>query len=669
MGEYLYMAFNEKLRNVGIFAHIDAGKTTITENMLYISGKIHSTGSVDRGTAHTDFLDVERERGISVRSASTSFPWKGVNINLIDTPGHVDFSAEVERSIRVLDCAVLVISAVEGVQAQTEILWKALRAMNIPTILFMNKIDRVGSDIKRVLSEIHHSLSKGSLCLQYVTGEETANPIITDIWPLKGSSTEKVRKMQDDMIERLADLDEHILEQFIGGRHISLSEIDEKAVSYASSGKAFPVFFGSALKGIGITQLMDGIVKYFHGPNGSPILPLAGVVFGIIHDHSIGRAAYVRLYNGSIKTRDIIFNASQNIDEKVTQIRKIDTGKYDDAGVIYAGDIGAVCGLTHAKIGDILGDKDAVPGEFHLSTPFLKVQAYPDSEAEYPKLVDALQELGDEDPMLEVEWLHAEKQIHLKIMGIIQMEVLSSILKSRFGLNVSFGKTSVIYKETPTCSGEGFVSYTMPKPCWAVLRFLIEPLERGSGVVFSSVVRTEYIQERYQKQVEKTLPQALTQGIYGWEVTDIKITLIGGEHHVKHTRPPDFAIATSMGIMDGLNNTGITLLEPTLKFHISAPEGAGGKILNDLDEMRGTFDSPVIIEGVFDVDGVLPASTSMDYHIRLASITGGRGTIKTSFSGYRECPKGVAEVCERRGVNPLDRSRYILYARNALAQE
>jgi ribosomal protection tetracycline resistance protein len=301
-----------------------------------------------------------------------------------------------------------------------------------------------------------------------------------------------------------------------------------------------------------------------------------------------------------------------------------------------------------------------------MSIPYLRVQAYPESDDLYPRLVEAFQGLADEDPALDVEWVQDKKELNLKIMGLIQMEILSSILMERFNLNVRFSKASVIYKETPSRAGEGFVSYTMPKPCWAVLRFMIEPGERGSGVQYSSVVRTEYILERYQKQVEKTIPKALEQGLYGWEVTDIKITLIDGEYHVEHTRPPDFAVATPMGIMDGLAYTGTTLLEPVLKFSISAPEDASGRILNDLVQMRGTFDSPLILNGAFNVEGIVPAATSMDYHIRLASMTGGRGTITTTFSGYRECSIENGATAPRKGVNPLDRAKYILYARNAI---
>lgn len=661
------MTLKNSLRNVGILAHVDAGKTTLTENMLFLSGKIRLAGSVDRGTAYTDYMDVERERGISVRSASTSFIWKGVQISIIDTPGHVDFSAEVERSLQVLDCAVLVISAVEGVQAQAEILWKALRSMNIPTIIFLNKIDRIGARTAKIIDEIHQLFSNCVLPLQYISGEGTQNPGITSIWSQKEPSGSIVQSALGNIIECLADMDEGILEKYISGEHISWDQLEKRIAFFAHDSKVFPLFFGSAIKGIGVAELMDGIMRYLPEPKGNSELPLSAVVFRIDRDPSMGRTAHVRLYNGTIKARDIVFNETRKLEEKVTHVRRIDIKKYEDAGILYAGEIGAVSGLSQVHIGDILGCTNAVQERFHLSVPFLSVQAYPAGKTEYTELVAALLELGDEDPMLDAEWRQSEKEIHLKIMGTIQMEILTSVLKSRFGLDVSFGKTSVIYKETPSSSGEGFVSYTMPKPCWAVLRFLVEPGERGTGISYSSKVRTEYIPERYQKQVEKSLPGALEQGLYGWEVTDINVTLIDGEYHVQHTHSPDFAIATPMGIMDGLANSGTNLLEPIMKFRITTPENEGGKVLNDLVQMRGLFDSPIISKGTLTVDGFVPAAASLDYHIRLASITGGRGTIITAFSGYSQCPPGFTALCPRRGVDPFDRSKYILYARNAFA--
>jgi ribosomal protection tetracycline resistance protein len=265
-----------------------------------------------------------------------------------------------------------------------------------------------------------------------------------------------------------------------------------------------------------------------------------------------------------------------------------------------------------------------------------------------------------------MQWLQEERELHLKVMGSIQLEILTSQLKSRFDLQATFGPPSVIYKETPTVAGEGYIAYTMPKPCWAILRFRIEPGVPGSGLQFHTKVRAEDLLVRYQNEVERRVPEALQQGLLGWEVTDAIITLVEGQHHVWHTHPLDFAVATPMGLMDGLVNTGTTLLEPLLRFRITIPEELGGKILNDLVQMRASFDPPVTIKERMSIEGILPVATSLEYPIKLSSLTGGRGTMTTFYAGYQPCPPDVQVSRPRRGVNPLDQSKYILSVRKAL---
>ena len=655
------------IRNIGIVAHVDAGKTTITEHMLFESRSIRSIGSVDRGTTNTDWMDIERERGISVRSAATSFMWKNIRINLIDTPGHVDFSAEVERSLRVLDGAVLVVSAVEGVQAQTEILWSALSSMNIPTIIFINKIDRNGSDVLKVLKDIRRFFTSNAFPVQIVNNEGSSEPEIFDLWDQEISvHKDSINNTSEEIVEFLAERDDAILEKYLKEQQINVEELQFGFYKQAMQAAAFPVLFGSALKGVGIRELLDAIISCIPSPNADSHAPLSGVIFKIEHDKMMGRVSYIRLYSGMIKNRDVVLNVTQNLQEKVTQIRRVYGQKHEDVGVLAAGDIASICGFGSARIGDIIGSEKDVPEGYRLAVPLLKIRVFPSEVSQYTALVSALQEISDEDPLLDMQWLRDEREIHVKVMGVIQLEVLSSLLKSRFNLDVSFSKPSVIYKETPSTAGEGFVSYTMPKPCWAVLRFKIEPGQRGSGVVYSSQVRDEDILFRYQNQVEKTIPESLQQGLYGWEVTDLKITLIEGEYHVMHTHPLDFIVATPMGILDGLSKTGTTLLEPVLRFRISVPEEIGGKVLGDIIQMRGSFDAPTVYNGNFTVEGNLPVSTSLDYPTRLGSISGGKGVLSTRFAGYQECPLELGATTPRRGVDPLDRSKYILSVRNAL---
>lgn len=662
------------MRNVGIFAHVDAGKTTTTEQMLYRSGRIRSLGSVDTGTTQTDWLDVERERGISVRSAVTTILWKETHINLVDTPGHVDFLSEVERTLRVMDGAVLIVSAVEGVQAQTEVIWQALRELRIPTLLYVNKMDRVGAEAYTVLTQIRQLLSSGAIPVQAPSGAEGDFAGVLDLFTEGAANTaeastaaiaELYRKL---LLESIAERDDTLLMEYLDTGTLPTEAAMHTLIEGVHGSELFPVLFGASNRGIGVAELMNAVIDCLPGPVGQEDAPLSGVVFKIEKDAIMGRTAYVRLYNGTIQNRSSVRNHSLDIEEKVTQIRRIDGSRFKDIGVLKAGDIAAVCGWSRVRIGDIIGSPDAVPGEKRIAVPLLNVQVHWMNAAEYPSVIAAMRELADEDPQLDVHWLDEEREMHLKVMGPIQIEVLTSVLKSRFGLEVVFGEPTVIYKETLLQAGEGFIAYTMPKPCWAILRFRMEPGERGSGLQYHSVVRGERLLVRYQNEVARRVPESLQQGLLGWEVTDLKVTLVEGEHHVWHTHPLDFVIATPMGIMDGLARIGTKLLEPLLRFRLSAPEDYGGKLMSELVLMRSEFDAPVVRNGRIEIEGILPVATSLDFPARLGTLTRGRGTISTFFSGYQDCPLDVQAERTRRGVNPLDQAKYILAVRNALSQ-
>ncbi|WP_201002621.1 GTP-binding protein [Paenibacillus glycanilyticus] len=645
-------------RNVGIFAHVDAGKTTTTEHMLFVSGRTRALGSVDAGTALTDWLDVEKERGISVRAATTSFVWRDTTINLVDTPGHVDFLSEVERSLRVMDGAVLIVSAVEGVQAQTEMIWSALRKLGIPTIIYINKMDRIGADREAVLRDIRSYLTPDLIEVQHPVGNEQQFAGSADLW-----GTDADEDARTVLVEAIAERNEELLQQYISGE---AEDWKSHASGMTKRAVLFPVLYGASGRGIGVNELMDAVIDYLPEPGGNREAPLSGIVFKIERDKTMGRMAFVRLYEGTMRNRDVIRNHTQNIEEKVTQIRKVEGSRSEDLGTLEAGDIAAVCGMSHVRIGDIIGDPGAVPEEVRLAVPLLTVQAHWADQQQYPAVVAALQELSDEDPLLDVQWLQDERELHVKVMGPIQLEILTSVLENRYGLQVSFGQPSVIYKETPSQPGEGYIAYLMPKPCWAILRFRIEPGERGSGLRYEAFVRSEDLLPQYQNEVARRVPEALQQGLKGWEVVDLKVTLIEGQHHVWHTHPLDFVVATPMAIMNGLDSVGTKLLEPVLQFRIVVPEENGGRVMNDIVLMRGTFEAPTLQGDRLLIEGRVPAATSLEYSMELNSLTKGRGTMATFFAGYEECPPDVAAERTRRGVNPLDQSKYILSVRKAL---
>jgi len=652
------MPESRKYINIGIVAHVDAGKTSITELFLYKSGVTRSAGSVDKGTSQTDWLKVEKDRGISVRSASTSFTWKNLNINLIDTPGHVDFSSEVERSLRALDCAILVVSAVEGVQSHTYTLWEALRVINIPTIIFVNKIDRAGADTDIVISDIKKELSHDIIMLHKVYNEGSNDAKIFNVLV--------ENQISNETIESIVNNDEALIIRYLEGDKIQPEELNRSLVNQIHNKKIFPILCGSAKLDIGINELMDAVIEYMPPAIGNDTKPLSGIVYKVEHDKAIGRIASIRLFNGKIKNRDVITNTTQNKDGKVTQIRKLIGQKYEDVGVVYAGDTAAICGLESVKAGDIIGYINDVPNKVELATALLTVRVIPEENTGYSKLVSAMNQLSVEDPTISLVWLKDERELHIKIMGLIQLEILETILLERFNIKVVFGSPSVIYKETPIATGEGFEEYTMPKPCWAVVRFKIEPGELGSGVEYSSEVGVNDIAASYLKEIERSIPLALQQGILGWEVTDIKITLIGDEDHNIHSRAGDFKVATPMAIMNGLVAIGTKLLEPMLKFTITAPEQTLGKLASGLTVLRAEFGIPEISNGNFTLSGNMPVSSSLDYSAKLSSITGGKGRFVTKFNGYRECPLEFGSTIPFRGISPSDRAKYILQARKAL---
>jgi len=649
----------QSIRNIAVMAHADAGKTTITEQFLYLSGQTRQPGNIDQGTTQTDWLPVEKERGISVCSANTSFHWKNTFINLIDTPGHVDFSSDVERMLRVPDAVILVISAVEGVQAQTENLWNALRQRQIPVLFFINKIDRISADTDSAIQALTKQLFIRKLSLPEIknVGQSDAKP--TSIWNVENRSTL--------ITEHIVESDETLLNKYLDGNQLTFEELDNQFITLFHNRSIYPLLFGSAKLGTGIEDLLNFVARYFPNSGGNPTKPLSALVYGISHDKIMGKIAHVRLFNGTISNRELVFNATQGTTEKVTQVRRVFPGRYDDIGIALAGDLAGISGLSSVNVGDILGEPVAgIPIGVKISTPLMFAQVKAIKDKDFPALAAALQELSAEDPALEFEWLREEAELQVKIMGWIQMEVLERILSDRFGIAAKLENPTVIYKETPASTGEGFVRYWMPKPCWAIMKFKIEPGERGSGVVYKSVVPVNAILQKYQNEVEKTIHVALKQGIKGWEVTDLRITLIDGEDHLVHSRAGDFTVATPMGIMDGLVTTGTTLLEPVIMYKIEALEDLLGAVTSDITRMRGNFDSPEIHHGRFILTGEMPLSTSFDYPVKLSSRSGGKARISTHFSGYRECTDEQGIIRPFKGISPLDTAKYILKARKAI---
>ncbi len=636
------------MRNIGIFAHVDAGKTTLSEQLLMHSGAIRRAGSVDEGTAHTDSLPVEQRRGISVKATCVNLTWRGVNINLIDTPGHVDFSAEVERSLWALDAAVVVVCAVEGVQPHTETLFHALKEQHIPTLFFLNKVDREGADTLRVLSQIRRLLTPDAV--------PADDP--------------------DAIAEFVCSKDDGLLEQYLSGEEFAPELLHSRLAELARNAQAHPVYAGSALRDTGVIPLLDAMVDFLPGPTSeNSAKPLCGVVFASAQDRVLGRGVWVRLYAGALENRapltlpagvDPLTGEERLVQRKITQIRRVDGS---DAGSLTAGEIGVIYGLGDVKVGQVLGDAALLPRRVEpgrLRTPLITVQVIPEKNDDMQALRAACEALSAEDPLLQVRYAKALNELQLHVMGTIQLEIIAELLDTRFGMKVSFSKPAVIYRETIAKAASGFVAYTMPKPCWAIMRFEIEPAPRGSGVTFRSTVPVRDILARYQHQVEQALPLALHQGRLGWQVTDVNITLVDGNHHQFHTHPLDFIVATPWGIQDGLQRGGSTLLEPILETRFLLPPDCVGRVMTDVALMRGEVTHTETDADRVLMTALIPVATSVDYAATLASVTSGRGSMSVKLHGYRDCPLELGATANRRNVDPLDTSKYILAARSAL---
>ncbi len=659
----------------GLLAHVDAGKTTITEQLLLLGGNIRSAGSVDQGTAQTDWMDVEKRRGISVKNACAEVSYKDSIIQIVDTPGHVDFAAEVARSLQALDGAILVISGAEGVQAHTRTIFQALERMKIPTIFAVNKVDRAGFDIDALTYQIRKRLTDRFVYLQKVE-----NPACEDcrIVPENGLDDRKdaaAEQIAGDIFEKLAEVDEELGELYLEERKPDRTLLLKKLREYSGTGEIYPVVFLNAKQGKGVRQLADAILEYLPDgfENNSEVLQ--GIVFQVSHDPVMGKAAHIRLFGGKLTSRDFVPIAGQPPEEweKATQIRKIQGGRFLDTGEMKAGEIAAVYGLSKCRAGDVIGKAcnsnlpilDRKRENPLKIEPLLMVQVVSKDKQKEMELSLALTQLSDEDPFLFYERNPLTGQMYLCVMGMVQIEILEELLQSSFGLETSFLPPSVIYKEKPAHEAVGKEVYTMPKPCWAVVELKVEPLPAGSGIVFESLLKEKELPYRYQNHIRQSLMDTVSQGIYGWEVTDAKFTLVGGQSHHVHTHPLDFFVATPVAVLRALTESESMLMEPYVKISLSAAEQFMGKVLGHIVNMRGEFEAPIIEDGIFFLEAVVPLRDSMEYPVTFRSLTSGQGSYSMELDSYRPCEKGFLETLPRRGVDPLDHAKWILSCRSA----
>lgn len=600
---------------IGLLAHVDAGKTTLSESMLYLSGRIRQQGRVDHGNAYLDTYELERARGITIFSKQAELVFGELEVTLLDTPGHVDFSAEMERTLRVLDYAILVINGADGVQGHTETLWKLLKQYRIPVFLFVNKMDQNGTDAKKLLKELRAKLS-GS-CIRFGEAEDS-----------------------EEFLENVAMAEEQVLESYLEYGTIDREEISR----LIGERKLFPCYFGSALKNAGVEELLGGLERYTEEKTYPDVF--GAKVYKIARDPQGNRLTYLKVTGGVLKVRDLI--RYQDVEEKVSQIRIYSGEKYDAVQEVRAGRVCAVTGLTKTYPGEGLGAEP--PSEGPVLTPVLNYQLILPEGCDTHGMLLKLRQLEEEDPELHIVWNEKLGEIHAQLMGEVQTEILQSMIRERFQTEVTFGPGNIVYKETIKCSVEG-VGHFEPLRHYAEVHLLLEPAEPGSGLVFAADCSEDVLDRNWQRLILTHLAEKEHRGVLtGSAITDMKITLVAGRAHLKHTEGGDFRQATYRAVRQGLKSTESVLLEPYYEFRMEIPAEFVGRALTDIQRMAGEFQTPDT-EGDFAViTGSAPVSEMRDYQLEVTSYTKGRGRLFCTLKGYAPC-HNAEEVIEQIGYD------------------
>jgi ribosomal protection tetracycline resistance protein len=657
--------------NLGILAHVDAGKTTLTERLLYGAGVIDEVGSVDKGTTQTDSLALERQRGITIRSAVVSFAIDGVTVNLIDTPGHPDFIAEVERVLAVLDGAVLVVSAVEGVQPQTRILMRALQRLRIPALIFVNKIDRAGADCERVLEEVQHKLTPAVVAMTAVHEEGARGASVTPYDAPDAGFRERV-------LEILAENDAALLRDYVDDEVVSPLRLSNALAAQTARGLLHPVFCGSALTGAGVEELTAGIRKLLPASAGDGDAPLAGLVFKIERGSAGDRVAYVRIFSGTVKTRDRV-RFGEGGEDKVTSIRVFLDGADVQRASASAGEIAKLWGLSEVQIGDSIGDVGARPLAHEFAPPTLESVVVPADPADGQRLRVALAQLAEQDPLINVRQDDARREISVSLYGDVQREVIEATLAADYGLEVGFRETTPICIERPRGIGEAVELLNMPtNPFHADLGLRVEPATPDSGVdVRVDVDPREaplYVFKTFESFVEhmdEYVGLALEAGLFGWQVTDcvVTVTKIGysladGPPSRRGPMPTagDLKKLTPLVLMQALEKGGSTVCEPVFRIRAEVPTEAIGPVLAALGRLGAETGAPSPRGALSVLETALPASGVQDLRRHLPGLTGGEGVVESEFAGYQPVT-GDPPTRKRTTPNPLNFDEYLAHVR------
>jgi elongation factor G len=674
-------------RNIGIIAHIDAGKTTTTERILFYTGKTYRMGSVDDGTTVTDWMEQERERGITIVSAAVSAEWKGYQINIIDTPGHIDFTAEVQRSLRVLDGGIVVFDAVQGVEPQSETVWRQADRYGVPRICFINKMDRVGASYTRSIESIRRRLGANPIAMQLPIGFESGFSGVIDllreqaiIWgddlgkeprmidiPIDLLSV--VAEMRSQMVEQIAETDEELTMKYLEGEEITVGELQAALRQAVIAGKATPVFCGSSLRNKGVQPLLDAVVDYLPSPVDIPPVeginprtgeivqrstddqtPLSALVFKIVTDPYVGRLAYLRVYSGKITQATMVYNSTKDKRERVGRLLRMYADRREDVPEVLAGDIGAILGLKDSFTGDTLCDaaNTILLETIHFPEPVISVAIEPKTTADQDKMADALRKLSEEDPTFRVRVDEETGQTIISGMGELHLEILVDRLMREFRVQARVGKPQVAYREAitrPVPKVEyRYIKQTGGRGQYGHVVFEMQPGDPGSGVVFEDDIVGGVIPKEYIGAIEKGVYEAADAGVLsGFPVVDIKVRLYDGSFHEVDSSEMAFKIAASLAFKEGTQMGAPILLEPVMKVEVVAPEEFLGDIIGQLNARRGEILGTEVRPGATQaVDSMVPLAEMFGYATNLRSATQGRGVFTMEFDHYSRVPENVA---------------------------
>jgi elongation factor G len=677
----------EQTRNIGIIAHIDAGKTTVTERILYYTGRTHKIGEVHEGEATMDWMEQERERGITITSAATTCFWDDHRINIIDTPGHVDFTVEVERSLRVLDGGVTVFDGVAGVEPQSETVWRQADKYSVPRICFINKMDRTGADFYADLKSIWDRLNKNAVAIQLPIGAEDKFQGIIDLITMKAvvykdemgkvfEETEipedmkaKAAEYRATMVERIAETDEALTEKFLLGEEIDQAELKKALRGAVIGGQLYPVLCGSALKNKGVQQLLDGVNDYLPSPLEVPPVtgidpksgeeiqrqasdsePFAALAFKIAADPFVGKLAFFRVYSGTVKSGSYVLNANTGEKERIGRIVRLHANSREEVAEVYSGEIAAAVGLKNTTTGHTLCDPAhaIVLEEITFPEPVISIAIEPRTKADQEKMSLALQRLAEEDPTFRVRTDEETGQTLIAGMGELHLDIIVDRMKREFKVEANVGKPQVAYRETikKTIEQEGkYVRQSGGRGQYGHVWLELTPQEPGAGFEFENGIVGGVVPREYITPVENGIKEAMNNGVLaGYPVVDLKVKLYDGSYHEVDSSEMAFKIAGSMALQEGVRRADPVILEPVMKVEVTTPEEFMGDVIGDLNSKRGRIEKMEDrTNGIKVVDAIVPLAEMFGYTTTLRSMTQGRASSSMEFDHYEEVPRNVAE--------------------------